>query len=1053
MKKFLNEKSIGRIFNFLAIVMFFLLFHYCLELTGENSGPLWDEHIYFRKESILVSIFKILCSVAVLYFFGMLSRFLTTRSRRNIFLAVSCMISAALSFYWVMNSGTAPQGDQDIVVTSAVLFSEGDFSGLQRGGYVALYPQQLGIITFFRVLFFLFGSRNYFAFQLFAAAMVPLIVFAGCMVVRELSEDNIKVELYYLLFAVTCFPMYAYSSFVYGDLVSIPFVLLGIWAFLSCLKRFRVWKLLGLGASIGVAVMFRQNVIIVVVAMLIVVLIKAIFGRSLKVLALGGAVLAGVLIFQTSVRGIYASEWGENADALPPLSYIVMGLNDQDFYPGWYNIYSLGLFAACDYDVDAANERALSEIGTYLETYRADPKYMYDFFTRKMNAQWNAPMYQSIAMNNNIVGEQSGLISNIYSGGGIGRFLNRFVKLYQLLVYGGILFLLLRVRKRWDQIEKYVLLIAVFGGFLFSLIWEAKTRYVFPYLLLELPYVALGIGEATAFLREKLNADKKEKRDIGKKRFLIGYAAVLALHIVMVLVFGGLKEGFHEDEYYSYATSSGYADLTPYGYRWRSGEELQSQFYVRPDHRFAFGEVIENQARDVHPPLYYLLLNCFMSLLPGRFYKWFGILLNLLFSVVTLFGIFFLFHRIDTGKNRYWLSLLAGAVYAVAPSTIGNVMLVRMYALSAMWTVLYACILMELYRSRECGRKKFIALTAGGTAVCYLSFLTHYFCLLTAIFLTFFYCLYVLIRRREDWKRMLIYGASMVMAVGLAVLTFPTSLRHIFQGYRGTGAINGLLHGGLLDFTKVFLPYIDKNIFGGSMLPAVLIALAALIVLAVFYIRRDGRERIGFDPAGYGMLLGAVLISGYILTKTSLMVGDASMRFFFPVAALLLPLMAYAVAKALTFLAEALGERAGWAVNCLAIALAFLPLIMGHVKNNVLFLYSDEAAKISVSELYKESPCIVVFNQAKEYRSWYTADQLWPFERILYVDYEQMLSDMEEYGRMMPEEAELLMDAEHVLIYIDGPEEAVAQIMENNTRLSKYTMIRHDPFFCLYLLE
>lgn len=1053
MKRFLNERTAGRIFNFLALIMFFLLFHYCLELTGENSGPSWDEHIYFRQESILLSALKLLCSVVVLYFFGMLSRFLTTRSRRNIFLAVSCMISAALSFYWVVNSGTAPQGDQDMIVSSAAFFSEGDFSGLQRGGYIALYPQQLGLITFLRVLFCIFGSRNYFAFQLFAAAMVPMIVFAGCMVVRELSEDNTKVELYYLLFAVTCFPMYAYSSFVYGDLVSIPFVLLGIWAFLSCLKRFRVWKLAGLGASIGVAVMFRVNVIIIVVAMLIVALIKAVFGHSLKNLAVGGAVLAGVLIFQISVRGIYASEWGENADALPPLSYVVMGLNDQNSHPGWYNIYSLGLFAACDYDVDAANERALSEIETWLEGYRANPEYMYDFFTRKMNAQWNAPMYQSIVMNNNVVGEQSGLISNIYSGGVIGGFLNRFTKLHQMLVYGGILFLLLRVRKRWDQIERYVLLIAVFGGFLFSLIWEAKTRYVFPYLLLALPYAALGIDEVAALLREKLGADNKEKKDVGKKRFLIGYAAVLALHIVMVLVFGVQKEGFHEDEYYSYATSSGYTDLTPYGYRWRSGEELQSQFYVQPDHRFAFGEVVENQARDVHPPLYYLLLNCFMSLLPGRFYKWFGILLNLLFSVITLFGIFFLFHRIDTGKSRYWLSLLAGAVYAVAPSTIGNVMLVRMYALSAMWTVLYACILLEMYRSRECGRKKFIALTAGGAAVCYLSFLTHYFCLLTAIFLTFFYCLYVVIRRRKDWKRMLIYGASMAVSVGLAVLTFPTSLRHIFQGYRGTGAINGLLHGGVFNFTRVFLPYIDKNIFGGSMIPAALIALAALIVLVAFYIRRDGREKIGFDPIGYGMLLGGALVSGYILTRTSLMVGDVSMRFFFPVVTLLLPLMAYAVAKALTLLAEALGERTGCAVNCLAVVLVFLPLIIGHVKNNVLFLYSDEAEKISVSEWFKESPCIVVFNRAEEYRSWYTADQLWPFERILYVDYEQMLSDMEEYGRMVPEEDELLMDAEHVLIYIDGPEEAVAQIMENNTHLSKYTMIRHDPNFYLYLLE
>lgn len=94
--------------------------------------------------------------------------------------------------------------------------------------------------------------------------MVPVIVFSGGMVIRELSNDGAGTELFYLLFADTCFPMYAYSSFVYEDLISIPFLLLSIWAFLSCMRRFRIWKLVGMGLSIGLAAMFRVNIMIAV---------------------------------------------------------------------------------------------------------------------------------------------------------------------------------------------------------------------------------------------------------------------------------------------------------------------------------------------------------------------------------------------------------------------------------------------------------------------------------------------------------------------------------------------------------------------------------------------------------------------------------------------------------------------------------------------------------------------------------------------------------------------------------------------------------------------
>ena len=44
-----------------------------------------------------------------------------------------------------------------------------------------------------------------------------------------------------------------------------------------------------------------------------------------------------------------------------------------------------------------------------------------------------------------------------------------------------------------DSLYLYVGLIAVLGGFLFHILWEANSRYIFLYSLLMMPYCAAGI--------------------------------------------------------------------------------------------------------------------------------------------------------------------------------------------------------------------------------------------------------------------------------------------------------------------------------------------------------------------------------------------------------------------------------------------------------------------------------------------------------------------------------------------------------------------------------
>ena len=66
------------------------------------------------------------------------------------------------------------------------------------------------------------------------------------------------------------------------------------------------------------------------------------------------------------------------------------------------------------------------------------------------------------------------------------------MKIYQLAMYAFIAYLLFAGRKDKKGIEYYAMLIAAFGGFLLSCVWESKARYIFPYFIIMIPFYAFG---------------------------------------------------------------------------------------------------------------------------------------------------------------------------------------------------------------------------------------------------------------------------------------------------------------------------------------------------------------------------------------------------------------------------------------------------------------------------------------------------------------------------------------------------------------------------------
>jgi hypothetical protein len=103
------------------------------------------------------------------------------------------------------------------------------------------------------------------------------------------------------------------------------------------------------------------------------------------------------------------------------------------------------------------------------------------------------------------------IVASIYHGAG---FLTiKQISEYMLCVIYvfSLIGVLKRIREK-DSLLKDIPLIIFVGGFLFSIIWEAKARYVLPYYVLLHMYAVLGLSEVTRGIQNGIFNSKVRKK-------------------------------------------------------------------------------------------------------------------------------------------------------------------------------------------------------------------------------------------------------------------------------------------------------------------------------------------------------------------------------------------------------------------------------------------------------------------------------------------------------------------------------------------------------------
>ena len=544
-------------------------------------------------------------------------------------------------------------------------------------------------------------------------------------------------------------------------------------------------------------------------------------------------------------------------------------------------------------------------------------------------------------------------------------------------------------------------------------------------------------------VREKENSNimSKPKADTAFKIMLI---ITIVLQLAVALCFCMQKQGFHYDENYSYYSSNVTYGLNPPDGDWLSGSTIAEEFCITPGKGFNFPLVAQMQSFDVHPPVYYFLLNIICSLSSGIFSKWQGLILNLIFFVISELLIIAIANKVgNKNKAITWFSL---ALFGFSPAIISGITFIRMYMLltSECMTLILLHMNMLTDKRNINSLSRFVKYLIQIAVTVYIGFLTHYYFAVFAFFVAAFTTLYLFFSKNTR-KTSYIYAITVIAGLLSAVLSYPASLRHIFRGYRGTEAMGAFFDmNNLSDRMGLFVGLIDDYVLNRTFYILLLIILLAYV--QVRFMNKRVSPNLCFG-------LSFITAVGYfaIVMKTALMNYEEAVRYEMPIYGLLIILIVVSLYSLITNTSPVTeGDSRGGQVQRLLVgvilAITLVMQVKGLYDGKVLFLYPEEKNEKEFATEHKDDVIIYVYDNDNKWKMWDNAHELEQYNRIYCIEmnHERGIDNRE------------LLESGHAYAYVmryDAGEKLINKFIEDNPNINTAVLIEERGFADIYELR
>lgn len=316
----------------------------------------------------------------------------------------------------------------------------------------------------------------------------------------------------------------------------------------------------------------------------------------------------------------------------------------------------------------------------------------------------------------------------------------------------------------------------------------------------------------------------KKIKECLKNNGLTILAVLLA--VIVMFYYVDKKQGYHEDEMFSYGSSNYKYDnvYRNYGYAqgnmdifyrevsgsgdvkklitflkdvgkndyseftknetlfkevptWKSDKEALEYLTINKGDVLNYKSVYVNQVFDVHPPLFYFCMHLVSSIFYGKFTKYIGFTLNMVFFLGTLYFLDKICKRL--GKRK--LSAPVILLYGLSMGAISTVSFHRMYMMLTFFGVWYFYLTVSFLKDDYQIDKKlpWILCILGG-------FLTQYYFCIYIVIIFLINGIHLLLSK--DYKKLLNYFLVHLIPAVIGIIFYPVSIYQIFFSYRGLGA-------------------------------------------------------------------------------------------------------------------------------------------------------------------------------------------------------------------------------------------------------------------------
>ena len=368
------------------------------------------------------------------------------------------------------------------------------YAGIPLREYMQAYHQQISLAFVFSLFFRIIHFDGIGALRGLNVIGNIAIIFALYKINKQISKKYKTNSTRLFTLIITFFSLSMLSTFIYVDLPGLALCLFSTYYMMKYVESNKIKYSVIASLFTMVAYMMRMNNLIFIIATVIYLLLDVFYEITkrkwkenlIKVLIIAMYVIVSI-VPASLVKNYYLKKYEmDKTKAYPNISYILMAMEESWRGCGWYN-EDRGEPALKD--PEGSKQEYVQEIKHRLQYFINNPKDAIDFYVKKLASMWAENTYSAVRSNLTKENIDEDPVQKMYEP------LLFYQKATLIVICLCSLIALVQSRKNLS-IEVIFLLTIFLGGFSFHILWEAKSRYIIPYIVALIPISSICINKS-----------------------------------------------------------------------------------------------------------------------------------------------------------------------------------------------------------------------------------------------------------------------------------------------------------------------------------------------------------------------------------------------------------------------------------------------------------------------------------------------------------------------------------------------------------------------------